>query len=739
MNGWKFYEADQTTEINKDADHLSGYVYQKFDVGKYKRVHTCQILEPQAPTCTDTGLSIGVYCPDSSETLIAQSIILALGGEHGDQKAIVSNIVTVGNTCTYDVNVVCVKCGHVSSSEHKTVTADSSIVAAGIYNDTIIWVKDSQGRLILDGSGPMISPINAQNTYSPWGKDITSAVIGQGITTVGQRAFADSSLRSVSLPNTVVSIEMMAFNGCHNLTSVSFPSSLKVIGDYSFGGSGLIQITISDDITYIGKDAFSNVDSLTEVSIPDSVTQLGNYAFEGNDALRKAYIGSGITSMMGTFYNCPNLRYVIFSENSHITTIGSQSFSFAGLRSINIPASVTAFGDQAITVNDINAIYDENGILLDVTPANLAGHLIHWDGTKLVRTDSHDFENVDTDVVVYCTETGHCNRTPTCTLCGFEEATYYVELAPVGHDMQDVPAREPTKRDIGWEAYTACSRCDHTEGYAEIPALGYTVDFVDLDGTTMIDHREHVQYGTVIIPPLVIPTMAEDSVFTYEFDYWGGHYEGMTVTDDIRFLPVFIEYLKVTNPEPGKIAVSTEGEYAAFKSETMGLIIDTAKESNEVTLDVKIKDITIAFDNASLKNLNAEDVRLTIDEVDKGTLDEKTKEIVGDGLLLDISFGENKDFGEGTVSFTIPYTVKEGQDPERVKVYYIQDGEIKEKFDCVITDGKLTFSTSHLSNYAIVYEEPVEEFPMMYVIAGAIGALVLIGGIGAVIVIKRKH
>ena len=60
--------------------------------------------------------------------------------------------------------------------------------------------------------------------------------------------------------------------------------------------------------------------------------------------------------------------------------------------------------------------------------------------------------------------------TPGCT---------YTEQKPIpaiGHDMEDVAAKEPTCTEIGWKAYKRCSHyCGKTEGYEEIPATGHNL------------------------------------------------------------------------------------------------------------------------------------------------------------------------------------------------------------------------------------------------------------------------
>ena len=65
---------------------------------------------------------------------------------------------------------------------------------------------------------------------------------------------------------------------------------------------------------------------------------------------------------------------------------------------------------------------------------------------------------------------GKCCINPGCT---------YTEQKPIpaiGHDMQDVAAKEPTCTEIGWKAYKRCAHyCGKTEGYEEIPATGHNL------------------------------------------------------------------------------------------------------------------------------------------------------------------------------------------------------------------------------------------------------------------------
>lgn len=57
--------------------------------------------------------------------------------------------------------------------------------------------------------------------------------------------------------------------------------------------------------------------------------------------------------------------------------------------------------------------------------------------------------------------------------CTYTEQT---AIPAIGHDMQDVAAKEPNCTEIGWKAYRRCSHyCGKTEGYEEIPATGHSM------------------------------------------------------------------------------------------------------------------------------------------------------------------------------------------------------------------------------------------------------------------------
>lgn len=103
-----------------------------------------------------------------------------------------------------------------------------------------------------------------------------------------------SSLKSVTIPETVESISYSAFNGCDSLTELKVDENNKT---FHSDGNCIIETAtntlvvgcagsiIPDYVTAIGNPAFMGCTSLTSITIPDSVTKIEDVAFRGCESL----------------------------------------------------------------------------------------------------------------------------------------------------------------------------------------------------------------------------------------------------------------------------------------------------------------------------------------------------------------------------------------------------------------------------------------------------------------------
>ena len=154
---------------------------------------------------------------------------------------------------------------------------DSGTCGAEGDGSNLTWTLDSEGVLTISGSGDMY---DYDFSSAPWhgsSSRVKSAVIAEGVTSIGEYAFYDCrSLTSVTIPDSVTSIGEWAFSYCKSLTSVTIPDSVTSIGREAFYKcESLTSVTIPDSVTLIDNGAFQGCTSLTSVTIPDSVTSIG--------------------------------------------------------------------------------------------------------------------------------------------------------------------------------------------------------------------------------------------------------------------------------------------------------------------------------------------------------------------------------------------------------------------------------------------------------------------------------
>lgn len=214
--------------------------------------------------------------------------------------------------------------------------------------------------------------------------NIPSEINGTPVTTIGNAAFRDSSVTSVTIPASVTEIGANAFAGCTNLTSVTYGgdwSNLTIqsgnpavedaakdaaneqLFDFEFILNNTAVVVISykgtaADVTipsrYKGKPvtvidpvAFYNNSAVTSVTIPDSVTAIPDYAFGFCSQLTNISIPNSVTFIgFSAFNSCTSLKSITLP--SSLSTIQSYAFYNCGnLKTIRIPVSVTSIGNCA--------------------------------------------------------------------------------------------------------------------------------------------------------------------------------------------------------------------------------------------------------------------------------------------------------------------------------------------------------------------------------------------------------
>lgn len=156
-------------------------------------------------------------------------------------------------------------------------------------------------------------------------KGVKKIIISEGITEIHGSAFKNcASLENIIFPATLQEIGYGAFKGCEQLKEINLPNSIQTISADCFSECrALKNVLLPDSLEAIGKSAFYFA-GLTEINIPASVKIIEDRAFCG----------------------CGRLVQVLLHEG--LNSIGNSAFKFCdALRSITIPKSVTAIGEDA--------------------------------------------------------------------------------------------------------------------------------------------------------------------------------------------------------------------------------------------------------------------------------------------------------------------------------------------------------------------------------------------------------
>ncbi len=163
------------------------------------------------------------------------------------------------------------------------------------------------------------------------------------VISIGESAFTNNTtLQSVSIPNTITTISSKAFQNCTSLSQVSLPESLTSLESSAFSGCvSLTSVTFGKALSSIGNSAFSGCTSLLQVSLPHVLQSIGDYAFSGCTSLASVAFGDALSSIGSyAFQNCTSLLQVSLPEG--LRSIGSYAFYGSGLITITFPESITS-------------------------------------------------------------------------------------------------------------------------------------------------------------------------------------------------------------------------------------------------------------------------------------------------------------------------------------------------------------------------------------------------------------
>lgn len=179
--------------------------------------------------------------------------------------------------------------------------------------------------------------------------------VSYSVIKIGYKAFYNTRITSVRLPNSLVEIGNEAFKYCFYLNDISFSSnSLQHIGDNAFEESfstSFRYLDLPEGLLSIGKEAFQNCENLYQVSCPNSLTTVGESAFSGCDRLASVYLPDNLSAIPDyMFAACPVLRTCQLPKN--LKSLGTGAFvNCDDYKNVYLPGTLTYIGE-----NDFNYV-----------------------------------------------------------------------------------------------------------------------------------------------------------------------------------------------------------------------------------------------------------------------------------------------------------------------------------------------------------------------------------------------
>jgi BspA type Leucine rich repeat region (6 copies) len=176
---------------------------------------------------------------------------------------------------------------------------------------------------------------------------LKSVVLHNGINNINTECFAGcTSLSSIIFPNSITNISTSAFQGCTSLTNVSLPSSIKVLSDNAFQGcTALTSVIIPPSVSTIASNAFQGCTSLSSVIIPNTVTNISPFAFTGCPATNQIISFSQIQRVPFS----PNKKFLLAATSSAALPISFSSSTPSVISISNNTATIKGVGSSVIT------------------------------------------------------------------------------------------------------------------------------------------------------------------------------------------------------------------------------------------------------------------------------------------------------------------------------------------------------------------------------------------------------
>lgn len=232
--------------------------------------------------------------------------------------------------------------------------------------DSLYWML-ADSTLTIAGSGMMYD--YSSSAPAPWSElknSFHTLVLPQGLTTIGDNAFADcAALQAVAIPTTITNIGTAAFQNCTALSAVLIPEGVQTIEDNAFKGCSALTSVYAQAQTppVLGNTVFN---SKPVCYVPTGgvlatyqVSTWANFATSFEEQDKKCgdnlyylfadstltIVGTGVMNYSSRPWTSTAIARVFLPDG--LKSIGSSAFYDSKLTSIALPNTITIINYRA--------------------------------------------------------------------------------------------------------------------------------------------------------------------------------------------------------------------------------------------------------------------------------------------------------------------------------------------------------------------------------------------------------